>query len=565
MGVASLKIKTKKMKSKIAGLIFLSLTATIFAANTNTWAVIPLPQKMARHAGVFKLTSDTRIYVDSASRVTGKFLTERLRPATGYPLKTGTKYFDSAAIPSGILLTTKHANTNLGPEGYELTVASNSVVIRAPTQAGLFYGVQTLFQLLPPEIFSTNPVSNVAWQISCVQIEDWPRFKWRGFMLDVSRHFFNKSEVKTFLDAMALHKMNVFHWHLTDDHGWRIEIKKYPKLTEVAAWRSSGGFGFDTKTTTAYGPDGRYGGFYTQNDIRDVVKYAAARHITIVPEIEMPGHATAALAAYPQLGSTPGPFAPEMTAGIFNGIYNPANEETLQFLADVLSEVAPLFPGKYIHIGGDEVPKESWKTNAACQALMKREGLKNEEELQSWFIRRIEKIVNANGHSMIGWSEILQGGLAKNAAVMDWIGGAKEAAGAGHDVVMTPTAYCYFDFYQSTNHAAEPKAAGWGGPLTLNKMYAFDPMPTNVPPQLQSHILGAQGNLWTEQIPNLKHAEYMTFPRACALAEVTWSAKDSRDWDDFMRRLQIHVRRLDELNINYRHAAVETPEPNLLK
>jgi hexosaminidase len=364
---------------------------------------------------------------------------------------------------------------------------------------------------------------------------------------------------------MAMHKMNVFHWHLTDDHGWRIEIKKYPKLTEIGAWRAEAGFGFNPNLTTAYGPDGRYGGFYTQDDIRDVVKYAAARHIIVVPEIEMPGHATAALAAYPQYSCTGGPFEPSMTAGIFNGIYDPAKEETFQFLADVIAEVSPLFPGKYFHIGGDEVPKETWHNSADCQALMKREGLKNEEELQSWFTRRIEKIVNANGHSMIGWSEILQGGLAKNAAVMDWIGGAKEAASAGHNVVMTPTAYCYFDFYQTTNHAAEPKAAAWGGPLTLNKMYAFEPMPTNVPPELQSFILGAQGNLWTEQISNLKQAEYMTFPRACALAEVTWSAKDAKNWDDFMRRLQVQARRLDELNINYRHASVETPEPNLLK
>jgi hexosaminidase len=439
------------------------------------------------------------------------------------------------------------------------------VVIRAPAPAGLFYGVQTLFQLLPLEIFSSNRVQNVAWQIPCVQIEDWPRFKWRGIMFDVSRHFFSKAEVETVLDTMALHKFNTFHWHLTDDHGWRIEIKKYPKLTQIGAWRSSAGFGFDPKASDAYGPDGRYGGFYTQGDIREVVKYAAARHITVVPEIEMPGHATAALAAYPQYSCTGGPFEPIMTAGIFNGIYDPSKEGTFEFLAGVLKEVGQLFPGKYIHVGGDEVPKDTWKTNAACQALMKREGLKNEEELQSWFMRRIEKIVNSTGHSMIGWSEILQGGLATNAAVMDWIGGAREAATAGHDVVMTPTAYCYFDFYQSTNKAAEPEAAGWGGPLLLNKMYAFDPMPTNVPPQLQSHILGTQGNLWTERIPNLKHAEYMLFPRACALAEVTWSAQNARDWDDFMRRLQLHVQRLNELNINYRHAAVETPEPNLMK
>jgi hexosaminidase len=553
------------MKSKIVGLLLLLSVATVLAARTNTLTVIPLPQKMELREGAFHLTVDTRVYEDSASRETGQFLIGRLRASTGYPLKTSTKTRDGAAISGGILLTTKNANTNLGAEGYEVTVAPDSVVIRAPTQAGLFYGVQTLFQLLPPEIFSSNRVADIVWQIPCVHVEDWPRFKWRGLLFDVSRHFFNQSEVEAVLDEMALHKLNTFHWHLTDDHGWRIEIKKYPKLTQVGAWRASAGFGHDPKSSTAYGSDGRYGGFYTQDTIREVIKYAAARHITVVPEIEMPGHATAALAAYPQLSCTGGPFEPSMTAGIFNGIYDPSKEETFQFLANVLTEVAKLFPGQYIHIGGDEVPKETWKNSADCQALMKREGLKNEEELQSWFTRRIEKIVNARGHSMIGWSEILQGGLATNAAVMDWIGGAKEAASAGHDVVMTPTAFCYFDFYQSTNKAAEPDAASWGGPLTLNKMYAFNPMPTNVPPELQAHILGAQGNLWTERIPNFKHAQYMLFPRACALAEATWSAQDSRDWNDFMRRLQVHVRRLDELNINYRHAAVDVPEPNLLQ
>ena len=548
------------MKIKIITAFVLLLADMGFAAGATSPNIIPLPQKMMVQNGAFKLTADTRISVDAASRATAEILTDRIRLATGLAVKPPTSSAGDAAMPGAILLTTKNSDTNLGTEGYTLTVAPDSIVIRAPAQAGLFYGLQTLLQLLPPEIFGTSPASNVVWQIPCVHIEDWPRFPWRGFMLDVSRHFFSKSEVETFLDAMAMHKLNVFHWHLTDDHGWRIEIKKYPKLTQVGAWRSDGGFGFDPKTTTAYGPDGRYGGFYTQDDIREVVKYAAARHITVVPEIEMPGHATAALAAYPQYSCTGGPFEPAMTAGIFNGIYNPAKEETFRFLADVLTEVIPLFPGNYIHIGGDEVPKDTWKNSADCQALMKREGLKNEEELQSWFTRRIERIVTERGRSLIGWSEILQGGLAKNAAVMDWIGGAKEAASAGHDVVMTPTAFCYFDFYQSSNHVAEPKAAAWGGPLTLEKMYAFEPMPTNVPPELQSHIRGAQGNLWTEQIPNLQHAEYMTFPRACALAEVTWSAKDARNWNDFTRRLQVHLPRLEAMNVNYRHAANGTPE-----
>ncbi|MGC3961094.1 MAG: beta-N-acetylhexosaminidase [Verrucomicrobiota bacterium] len=509
--------------------ILLCLFTTTALATAAPPAIIPLPQKMEMGSGAFSLDKTTRVCADAASLGTGNYLVQQLEKGTGYKLKLNTETAVANLIPGGILLTTQNASTNLGAEGYQLTVASNSVVIRAATQAGLFYGVQSLLQLLPPEVFAASPQSKVIWQIPCVQIQDWPRFQWRGLMLDVSRHFFTKAEVKTVLDEMALHKLNTFHWHLTDDHGWRIEIKKHPKLTQIGAWRSGVGFDFPTNVTTAYGPDGRYGGFYTQDDVREVVKYAAARHITIVPEVEMPGHASAALAAYPQLSSAGGSFEPLMIAGIFHGIFDPSQEATFQLLNDVLTEVAQIFPGPYIHIGGDEVPKDSWKTNAACQALIKREGLKGEEELQSWFMHRIEKIVSANGKKMIGWSEILQGGLAKNAAVMDWIGGPKEATDTGHDVVMTPTAFCYFDFYQSSNRIAEPRAANWGGPLTLSKMYAFDPMPTNLPPHLQHLILGTQGNLWSEWLPSLKHAEYMIFPRGCALAEVAWSPQSSRD------------------------------------
>ncbi|HSY43539.1 MAG TPA: family 20 glycosylhydrolase, partial [Candidatus Acidoferrum sp.] len=341
--------------------------------------------------------------------------------------------------------------------------------------------------------------------------------------------------------------------------GWRIEIKKYPKLTQIGAWRPGVGFDFDPKSTTAYGPDGRYGGFYTPDDIREVVAYAAARHITIMPEIEMPGHETAALVAYTQYSCTGGPFTIPLTAGVFKGIFNPANEQTFTFLDNVLDEVFELFPSQYVHIGGDEVRKDTWKNSAACQVLMKQQGLKNEEELQSWFIRRMEKYISSKGKTMVGWSEILQGGLAQNATVMDWIGGATEAAKAGHDVVMAPTAYCYFDFYQSADYSTEPPAASYAGPITLSQVYSFEPMPTNLPEQFQSHILGTQGNLWTEYVPNLKHAEYMIFPRECAIAEVAWSPKSSRNWDDFMRRLQTQARRFDELDINYRHASVFVP------
>lgn len=547
------------IKESLTGLVVVLLAATAFAADTNLPAIVPLPQQLELRAGVFRLTPDTEIVASFASRQTARQLATPLRTSTGYPLKVVVKWGANRAIPNAILFTTRNANTNLGAEGYELTVTTNSVVVRAPTQAGLFYGAQTLLQLLPPEIFSTNTIAAATWQMPCVQIEDWPRLKWRGLMLDVSRHFFSKSEVETILDAMALHKLNMFHWHLTDDQGWRIEIRKYPRLTQIGAWRPGVGFGLDPGSTTAYGPGGRYGGFYTRADVREVVKYAAARHITIVPEIEMPGHSTAALAAYPEFSCTGGPFTVPLKGGDYNGTYNPANEATFRFLDDVLAQVFRLFPGKYVHIGGDEVPKDAWKNSPACQALRQREGLKNKEELQNWFTRRIEKFVSAHGRTMIGWSEILQGGLPPNAAVMDWIGGATEAASAGHDVVMSPTAYCYLDYYQSSNHIAEPKAAVWGGPLTLQKVYAFDPVPTNLPPQLQSRILGAQANLWTELVPNLKHAEYMIFPRECALAEVTWSDERSRDWNDFQSRLKVDEQRLDELGVNYRHeASLET-------
>jgi hexosaminidase len=540
-----------RMKSCVTGFFLCLLAATIWAADTNNLAIIPWPQKLTLQAGAFRLTPATRIYVDFGSRETAEFLTARLRLSTGYPLTAHLKFFSGKAVKNGILLTTRDADPHLGAEGYNLTVTPESVVIRAPTQTGLFYGVQTLLQLFPPEIFSTNRVGHITWQIPAVQIEDWPRFQWRGFMLDTSRHFFTPAEIEILLDAMAMQKLNRFQWHLTDDQGWRIEIKKYPKLTQTGAWRSGVGFGLDPNATTAYGPDGRYGGYYTPADIRAVVKYAAARHITIVPEIEMPGHATAALAAYPQFGCSGGPFTIPLTGGVFNGIYNPADEATFRFLDDVLTEVFRLFPGKYVHLGGDEVPKATWKNSPACQALMKREGLTNEDELQGWMMQRMEKFALAHGRIPIGWSEIMAGGVAKNTVVMDWIGGATEAASKGHDVVMTPTGFCYFDYYQSTNFTTEPHAMG--GFLPLKQVYTFEPVPETLPPKDTDHVLGAQGNLWTEYIPNLQHAEYMIFPRLTALAEVDWSSPSARDFGDFSRRLMVECQRFDELGINYRH------------
>jgi hexosaminidase len=370
-------------------------------------------------------------------------------------------------------------------------------------------------------------------------------------MLDVSRHFFSTSEVEQLLDAMSRYKLNTFHWHLADDQGWRIEIKKYPRLTQVGAWRKSIGFGLDPKASTAYGPDGRYGGFYTQEDIREVVAYAAARHITIVPEIEMPGHASAALMAYPQFSCTGGPFTTDLPGGVFDGIYCAGNDEAFTFLQNILSEVFELFPGKYVHVGGDEVLTTNWSQCARCQARMKAEGLKKELELESYFIRRIEKFVVAHHRTLVGWSEIREGGLAPSAVVMDWVGGAVEAASAGHDVVMSPLADCYFDHYQSQDHSTEPHAIG--GFLPLRQVYTFEPFPAKLGPQYEQHILGAQANVWTEYMPSLKHVEYMVFPRLCALAEVVWSPKASRDWEDFNQRLGAHYARLERLGLNYRH------------
>jgi hexosaminidase len=436
----------------------------------------------------------------------------------------------------------------------------------------LFYGVQTLLQLFPPQIFASAPVTNVALEIPfAVHIEDQPRFKWRGFMLDVSRHFFSKDEVKRVLDEMALHKLNVFHWHLTDDQGWRIEIKKYPKLTEIGAWRKQSLItppvdddgnrqedhehpAWDVAPPTAFGPDGRYGGFYTQDDIREVVAYAEARHITVVPEIEMPGHAIAALASYPEMGCGGGNFSVDVNAGVNNGVFCVGNDAVIKFLDDVLMEVFQLFPGKYVHVGGDEVSdaakKATWGQSPACQSRMKAEGLKTLDELQGWFTGQMGKFVNAHGKTLIGWSEIADAPLPQNAAVMDWIGGATHAATNGHDVVMAPTKYCYIDYYQSLDTVAEPP--GIGGYMPLEKVYSFEPIPNGLAPEFQSRIVGGQCNLWTEYVPSLAHVEYMAFPRLCALAEVDWSPKSAHDWNAFVQRLQIHEQRLEQMGVNYR-------------
>jgi hexosaminidase len=540
----------------VSAVLILAAASVVHAADTVP--VIPQPQSVKMLSGQFELTAKTKIFT-TGGEAEARLLAATLRKSTGFPLPVSIHKAKSEI--------TLELQTNLleklGPEGYQLSIGEEHVDISAATTAGLFYGSQTFLQLLPPEIFSTNKVAGVSWTSPAVDITDSPRFKWRGFMLDCSRHFFTAPEVEQVIDLMSRYKLNTFHWHLVDDQGWRIQIKKYPKLTEVGAWRKAVNFGLASNSTTAYDRHGRYGGYYTQKQIREVIAYAADRHITIVPEIEMPGHSTAALAAYPEYSCTGGPFDIDLNGGVFKGIYDVSNEKTYVFLGNILREVSQLFPGKYIHIGGDEVPKETWHNSAACQALMKAKGLKDEKELQAYFTARIEKIVNSDGKNIIGWSEIREGGLTPSAALMDWIGGGAESAASGHDVVMTPTKYCYFDHYQSTNRAIEPIAIGSKEPqlkfsfLTLKKVYEFDPMPTNVPAEFQARILGGQANLWAEYVPNIRHVEYMMFPRIGALAEADWSPKESRNWDDFKARTAINEKRLDAMSVNYRPLSMD--------
>ncbi|MEO8589831.1 MAG: family 20 glycosylhydrolase [Flavobacteriales bacterium] len=442
-------------------------------------------------------------------------------------------------VPMRITLELSQPDTVLPPESYWLTVKSDGIILLASTQEGLFRGSRTLVQLLEQ--------GRETGTVQCLTILDHPRFGWRGMHLDVARHFFSVEFVKKYIDLLARYKMNSFHWHLTDDQGWRIEIKKYPKLTEVGAWRSG----------SQYGPYSRreydsipYGGFYTQDQIREVVAYAMARHITVVPEIEMPGHAMAALASYPQLGCSGGPYEVQKGWGVYDDVFCAGNDSVFTMMQEVLAEVMDLFPSEYIHVGGDECPKERWKTCPKCQARMKAEGLKDEHELQSYFVQRIEKFVNGKGRKIIGWDEILEGGLAPNAAVMSWQGtaGGIAAAKQGHNVVMSPGSHCYFDHYQG-DPVNEPLAIG--GYTTVQKTYGYEPVPAELSAEEAKYILGAQGNVWTEYITTPEQVEYMAVPRMLALAEVLWSPKEQRDEADFIRRLEAEFPRLDAIPVNY--------------
>jgi hexosaminidase len=438
---------------------------------------------------------------------------------------------------TGEILLIIKPDTTLGEEGYTLSVNSKGVSIEANAGSGLFYGVQSLIQI----------ISTDGKQIPYVVITVYPRFSYRGLHLDVGRHMFPIEFIKKYIDLMARHKFNRFHWHLTEDQGWRIEIKKYPKLQEVAAYRKETLIGHAGEPETFDGR--RYGGYYTQEQIKEVVQYATDRYVTIIPEIELPGHSQAALAAYPELGCTGGPYETVTKWGVFEHVYCAGKEETFKFLEGVLDEVTELFPGQYIHIGGDECPKTNWKNCTHCQKRMKSLNLKDEHELQSYFVQRIEKYLNNKGKQIIGWDEILEGGLAPNATVMSWRGeeGGIAAAKQKHNVIMTPGNWCYFDHYQDSSKT-EPLAIG--GLTSVSEVYSYEPLPSQLTSEEAKYILGAQANLWTEYITTPEHAEYMAYPRACALAEVVWSPKESRNLNDFFQRMQTHFIRLDEWNVN---------------
>jgi hexosaminidase len=512
-------------------------------------SIIPKPAKVL--LGERFMSIDKRLDIVAGSQEEKKvagFLQEFLK---GHDLES--EIIGMAPNTGYVRLTIDSTKEN-DKESYSLSIDDRGVSIIASTGSGLFYGVQSLIQLFPAT--TTLPIS-----IPFVSINDSPRFSYRGLHLDVGRHMFSVDFIKRFIDLMAYHKFNRFHWHLTEDQGWRIEIKKYPKLQELGAYRKETVVGHASTRDRSKEKnfDGkRYGGFYSQNEVRDIVKYATDHYVTIIPEIEMPGHSLGALKAYPELGCTGGPYEVATTWGVFDDIYCAGKEETFTFLEGVIDEVIDLFPGKYIHIGGDESPKRKWEKCPLCQKRIKNEKLANEHELQSYFVRRMEKYINSKGRQIIGWDEILEGGLAPNATVMSWRGeeGGIEAAKQNHDVVMTPVKWCYFDYYQDSSKD-EPLAIG--GYLPVSKVYSYEPIPSLLSPDQAKRILGVQGNLWTEYIPTSDQAEYMEYPRACALAEVGWSSKESRNYGDFVKRMKVHALRLDQLHVNYAKHILHEP------
>ena len=523
-------------KTSLILLVFISVIVSCEKNHLepNAPQIIPIPKEQVIHEGAFILSSETGLSDDAGFKVAATFLKEFIEIGSTISINEG----------QDIVFVKDESISNR--EGYMLEITPSKIEIKAKTDTGAFYAVQSLRQLMPRAL-ENGLYSGTEIGIQCLKITDDPAFPYRGMHLDVGRHLFPVDFIMKYIDALALLKMNTFHWHLTEDQGWRIEIKQYPKLQEIAAFRNETLIGHYSDQPHQF--DGKkYGGFYTQEEIKDVVDYANSRAITVIPEIEMPGHSQAAIAAYPELGCTGEQVEVATKWGVFEDVYCP-NDATFQFLENVLDEVIALFPSEYIHIGGDEAPKTHWKTCKDCQKRIADEGLKDEHELQNYFITRIEKYLNSKGRQIIGWDEILEGGLAPNATVMSWRGtkGAVEAAKQHHNVVMTPTSHCYFDYYQSTK-TDEPLAIG--GYLPLEKVYNFNPMPEELSKEEQQYVLGAQGNIWTEYMQTQEQVEYMVFPRILAMSEVVWSG-NNKNYNNFISRVENFNRRLDALNINY--------------
>jgi len=516
--------------------------------------IIPVPEKVVTGDGDFYIKQGIKVMIDvqdnKARRIASKIVIDFTR-IRGW--RMGIEPFQPGASNVIMLQQEKGLEEELGREGYHMQVTDTGVYIKAAGSAGLFYGVQTLYQMLPPDIFGAVKVDEmVEWRIPVVNITDKPCFQWRGMHLDVSRHFFPVEFIKRYIDLIAMHKMNVFHWHLTDDNGWRMEIMRYPRLMEHSAWRvDREDQPWRERTPPEPGERATYGGYYTQLEIEKIIRYAEERYVTIIPEIEMPGHTSEVFAAYPELscrGDTlyvqPGSYWPNVD------IFCAGKEETFEFIENVLLEAATIFPSEYIHIGGDEADKTRWKECRFCRERMENENLESYEELQSYFIKRVEKYLKTQDKKLIGWDEILEGGLAPEAAVMSWRGfeGGKEAAEMGHEVIMCPTSHCYFDYYQDD---PETQPVAIGGLTPLEKVYAFNPIPPELPEDKHRFILGGQGNLWTEFVPTPEHATYMVLPRMTALAEVLWSPSEHRDFEEFKERLTDQFVRFDVMGVMY--------------
>lgn len=533
----------------------------------NTYSVIPYPNSLVQEDGTFVFNKKTKMIctssLDSASQEVVRNFSALLNNVAG--LKTECIVDEEKSDKNIVFFD---LDTSIADEGYSLDIDPSKIIIKASSAAGFYYAVQSLKQLLPIAVYGDKEsVSVEKWEVPCAHIDDAPRFSYRGMHLDVARHFFSVDEVKRYIDLLAMHKLNVFHWHLTDDQGWRIEIKKYPKLTEIGSIRKHTMVekNFDQYDNTPYG------GYYTQDQIRDIVNYAKERFITIIPEVDLPGHMVAALASYPSLGCTGGPYEVQGVWGVHPDVLCAGKEETYEFVTDVLSEVIELFPSRYIHIGGDECPKDRWKKCPLCQARIRKLGLKTdkehtaEERLQSYFMTRVEKFLNENNRQIIGWDEILEGGAAPNATVMSWRGtdGGVQAAKLRHNVVMTPNTYLYFDYYQSEDTQTEPLAIGSYVPL--ERVYDFEPVPDTLDNDSKKYILGAQANLWTEYISDFKQVEYMLLPRLDALSEVQWTQPENKNWVNFLDRLQHNIQVYDLKGYNYgKHIFGINPEYRII-